>query len=219
MTLMIDEQPNDGSRRAIRGERYWFASAVEASPHDTGLHRMIFIAPRSPKARAVHAEPRRGRVPLQSSWGGRGEDRVADDVAEDAALVRQPRRHEPQRRGAPRAGRSLRLVCSWASDRRAITRACEKAFPPPADVVAEGKAAVRAWRKAHAFLGQHGIHTSFTTPRARGSDGSSDLRQLRPHSGTQVAPRSRLTDEVYAERDLQHVAAIMTQRDHDADGV
>jgi len=106
MTLMIDEQPNDGSRRAIRGERYWFASAVEASPHDTGLHRMIFKAPRSPKARAVHAEPRRGRVPLQSSWGGRGEDRVADGVAEDAAWSRQPRGHEPQPRGAPRAGRS-----------------------------------------------------------------------------------------------------------------
>jgi len=96
-----------------------------------------------------------------------------------------------------------------ASYRRAITRACGKAFPPPADVVAEGKAAVRAWRKAHAFLGTHGIHTNCDTPRARGSGGSSGWKRPPRRSGIQVAPGSWLTDEVYAERDLQRVAEVM----------
>jgi hypothetical protein len=113
----------------------------------------------------------------------------------------------------PESPRVLGNRYTSASYRRAITRACGKAFPPPADVVAEGKTAVRAWRKAHAFLGQHGIHTSFTTPRARGSDGSSAaVRRVGPpprRSGIPVAPRSRLTDEVYAERDLQRVAEVM----------
>ena len=115
--------------------------------------------------------------------------------------MRQPRRHEPQRRGAPRAGRSLRLVCSWASYRRAITRACEKAFPPPANVVAEGKAAVRAWRKVHAWHPHQLRHTAGT--RIRREFGLEAAAATLGHSS------AKLTDEVYAERDMQRVAEVM----------
>jgi len=86
----------------------------------------------------------------------------------------------------PEAPRVLGDRYTAASYRRAITRACGKAFPPPADVVAEGKAAVRAWRKAHAFLGTHGIHTNCDTPRARGSGGSSGWKRPPRRWGIQV---------------------------------
>jgi len=113
----------------------------------------------------------------------------------------------------PEAPRVLGDRYTSASYRRAITRACEKAFPPPADVVAEGRAAVRAWRKAQAFLGQHGIRISSGTPPARGSDGSSAaVRRVGPPPrrwSIPVAPRSWLTDEVYAERGPQRVAEVM----------
>jgi len=109
----------------------------------------------------------------------------------------------------PEAPRVLGDRYTAASYRRAITRACGKAIPPPADVVAEGRAAVRAWRKAHASLGTHGIHTSCDTPRAHGFDGSSGWKPPSRRWVIPAPPRSWLTDEVYAERDLQRVAEVM----------
>jgi hypothetical protein len=109
----------------------------------------------------------------------------------------------------PESPRVLGDRYTAASYRRAITRACGKAFPPPKHIVAEGRAAVRAWRKAHAFLGQHGIRINCGTPRARGSEGSSGWKPPPRRSDIQVAQRPWLTDEVYAERDLQRVAEVM----------
>ena len=101
----------------------------------------------------------------------------------------------------PESPRVLGDRYTSASYRRAITRACGKAFPPPAHVVAEGKAAVRAWRKAHAWHPHQLRHTAGT--RIRREFGLEAAAATLGHSS------AKLTDEVYAERDLQRVAEVM----------
>ena len=72
----------------------------------------------------------------------------SEPPAPDVARVFAQPQQATSAPSAPRARRPRQLVCSCASDRRAIARVCEKAFPPPSAAVADGAEAVRAWRPA-----------------------------------------------------------------------
>ena len=92
----------------------------------------------------------------------------------------------------------------------AVARACDKAFPPPADLTppdtatekekAEALAELKAWRKAHRFHPHQVRHAKATEMRK--TYGLEKTRAVLGHSSPRQA-------EVYAELDEQTTVDVM----------
>ena len=98
--------------------------------------------------------------------------------------------------------------------RCAITRACDRAFPPPAPLAREEnetveawrkrltkaqKAELRAWRKAHCWHPHHLRHSYGT--QVRKDYGLEEAQILLGHSKADVT-------QIYAERDMRKAADV-----------
>jgi integrase len=176
----------------------WFSELAEHKTAHHGKRRTLFFGPQS---QAVLEPFMHGRSPDAYLFSPREAEEAR--IASLTAARRTPRscgNGVGTNRNAE-APRVLGDRYTADSYRRAITRACEKAFPPPDHVVAEGKSAVRAWRKAHAWHPHQLRHTAGT--RIRREFGLEAAAATLGHSS------AKLTDEVYAERDMQRVAEVM----------
>ena len=182
--------------RAARSQADYLGGPGQTAHH--GKRRTLVFGPQS---QAVLEPFMRNRDPEGYLFSPR---EAEESRLRKATAARRTPPDRGNRVGTNRKPESPRVLgdrYTAASYRRAITRACGKAFPPPADVVAEGKAAVRAWRKAHAWHPHQLRHTAGT--RIRREFGLEAAAATLRHSS------AKLTDEVYAERDLQRVAEVM----------
>jgi integrase len=176
----------------------WFCELAEHKTAHHGKRRTLVFGPQSQAVLEPFMRNRDADAYLFSPREAE-ESRIASLTASRKTPFHRGNRVGTNRN--PEAPRVLGDRYTSASYRRAITRACEKAFPPPAHVVAEGRAAVRAWRKAHAWHPHQLRHTAGT--RIRREFGLEAAAATLGHSS------AKLTDEVYAERDLQRVAEVM----------
>ncbi len=142
------------------------------------------------------------------------------DRADDAFLF-SPREAEAERRSAQHARRKTPLSCgnrpgtnrsaqrtralgecyNRMSYHHAIARACRKAFPPPAEVIERGEDSVAAWHRDHHWHPHQLRHTAGT--RIRKSFGLEAAAVALGHAS------ARVTDAVYAERDMDRAAEVM----------
>lgn len=176
-------------------------------------------------ARAIYIGPRAQEV-LAPFLAGRGPDAFVFSPAE-AEAERLRRKHAARvtplscgnRPGTNRrAEPATRAGERYTTDtyRRAVERACDRAFPPPppleprdgetnaawtARLTPRQKEELKAWRKAHRWHPHQLRHTAAT--EIRRAFGLEAAQLALGHSSAQV------TDAVYAERDGSKVAEIM----------
>ena len=178
--------------------------------HKTEHHehtRTIFIGPQAKvRAKAV-AEDRPRRVPVQSGGGRGGAQRRK---AEQRKSPRWPSHEQHQARKKAVRHRKARGNCyTPAAYRRAIARACDRAFPHPAssaikkkDLTPDQRRELAAWRKAHRWHPHQLRHSAATRIRRRfGLEGAQAVLGHSELGSTQI----------YAEKNLDAARAIMQE--------
>jgi integrase len=195
------------------GDSVWaFRPASHKNAH-RGVDRTIYLGP---KAREVVRPFLTGRAidaPLFSPAEANAEYRAAIHARRTTPLSCGNAPGKNRRESSQRQPGSQYTVDSC---RRAIERACDKAFPPPpplakkddetiaqwqARLTPEQQAELKAWRKAHRFHPYQLRHTAAT--------------QIRREFGLEAAQlalghaSATITDAVYAERDAGKVIEVM----------
>ncbi len=128
------------------------------------------------------------------------------DAVEDQRVEKRKRRKsrvQPSQRDRSRRNPKLKPGIRYTTDsyRRAIARACEKAFPVPDEIATDaGKAGT--WRKAHSWH-PHQLRHNYAT-RIRKEYGVEAARILLGH-------RSAIVTELYAEIDRGRVRDIVAK--------
>jgi len=129
----------------------------------------------------------------------------ADAVADQQAEKRKHRksRVQPSQRDRSKPKPKLKPGDRYTTDsyRRAIARACEKAWPVPDEIEKEAER-VQAWRKAH-YWHPHQLRHNYAT-RIRKEYGVEAARILLGH-------RSAVVTELYAEIDRGRVRDIVAK--------
>ncbi len=168
------------------GQVWVYAPASHKTAHH-GHARTIYIGPKAQSVIKPFLPGRAVTTPLLSP-----RDAVAEKAIE-APSHRRPKQ-QPNRRATARTVGDHYTVASY---RRAIQRACDKAFPPPDGMEGEE---MRQWRKEHRWHPHQLRHNAAT--HIRREEGIEVARIILGH-------RSLGMTEVYAEQDTRKALEVI----------
>jgi len=153
--------------------------------------------PMGPRAQAVLSPFLEGRAddayvfsPAEAEQERRADQRKRRSAHPSANKTRDARRQADGRT----AGTNVGDRYTTDSYRRAIVRACDKAYPPPKNLRGEK---LKAWREAHRWTPHRLRHTAAT--EIRRACGLEEASLILGHSSAVI------TDAVYAKRDMARV--------------